>query len=675
MAEPAVARQPVSLDDLCINTVRTLAMDAVQAANCGHPGAPMGLAPLGYLVWTRHLRHNPAAPDWMGRDRFVLSAGHASMLLYSLLYLTGYDLPLEELKRFRQWGSRTPGHPERGVTPGVETTTGPLGQGMANAVGLAVAQAHLAARFNRSGHPVMDHRTYFVASDGDLMEGISHEAASFAGHARLGKLIGFYDDNRITIDGETALTYSDDVAQRFAAYGWHVEQVEDGNDLAALDSAIVAAKAEKGRPSLIIVRTHIGYGSPNKQDTAAAHGAPLGEEEVRLTKENLGWSASESFHVPEEALAEWRKARNRGEAMQSVWEKRYSSYRQGYPDLARELERRLRGDLPDGWTEALPTFGADRGPMATRKASGEVLNAIAARVPELIGGSADLSGSNNTVLQSEEVFSASTYGGRNFHFGVREHGMAGILNGMALHGGVIPYGGTFLIFSDYMRPSIRLAAMMRRHVVYVFTHDSIGLGEDGPTHQPVEQLSSLRTIPGLVLIRPGDAAETVVAWRTALERKNGPVALVLTRQSIPTLDREELASADGLASGGYVLTDAADGKPAAILIANGSELHLAVEARARLAEEGIRVRVVSLPSHELFAEQSAEYREQVLPAKVRPRLAIEASQPMSWRRWVGDAGDVMGIETFGASAPYQRLFEEYDFTVDEVVRRTKALLG
>ena len=666
----ATSRQ-VDLDTLCINTIRALAMDAVQAAESGHPGTPMALAPLGYVLWMRHMRHNPADPDWPARDRFVLSCGHASMLLYSLLYLTGYDLPLEELKHFRQWGSRTAGHPEYGETPGVETTTGPLGQGFANAVGMAMAEAHLRARY-RDASEVIGHRTWVFASDGDLMEGIAHEAASLAGHLALGRLTVFYDDNRITIDGSTELAFTEDVAARFTAYGWHVQRVDDGNDLEALDAATAAARNETGRPSLVIVRTHIAWGSPNKQDTAEAHGAPLGADEVSLTKQNLEWPSLDPFHVPEEALAEWRKARERGEAMQSVWEKRWAAYQQAYPDSARELERRLGGELPDGWEEAIPDLSG-AGAMATRKASGKVINALAAKLPELIGGSADLAGSNNTLIDSDGDFAAADYAQRNIRYGVREHAMGGILNGLSLHGGVLPFGGTFLIFSDYMRPAIRLAALMRRHVIYVFTHDSVGLGEDGPTHQPVEHLAALRAIPGLVVIRPADAAETAEAWRAAVLRRAGPVALALTRQTVPALDRKALAGAEGLRKGGYVLHDP-DGTPDVVLIATGSEVHLAVAAAARLAEDDVAARVVSMPSLELFAEQTDAWRARVLPPDVPARLAIEAAHPQSWYRWVGDGGDVLGIERFGASAPYQRIFEEFGFTVDNVIQRARALI-
>ena len=660
------------LDLLCINTVRTLAMDAVQAANCGHPGTPMALAPLAYALYTRHVRHNPVDPQWINRDRVVLSCGHASMLLYSALYLCGYDVTLDDLKAFRQWASRTPGHPEHGHTPGIETTTGPLGQGFANAVGMAIAEAHLGAVFNRPNGSVVQHHTWFIASDGDLMEGISHEAASLAGHLGLGRLIGFYDDNRITIDGSTDLSCSDDAAGRFAAYGWHVLTVDDVNDLDALDQAIHAAKAEARRPSLIVVRSHIGYGSPSKQDTADAHGSPLGEDEVRHTKDALGWPTHEPFHVPEEALAEWRKARERGQALQSVWEQRYGSWRSAWPDLADELVRRLSGDLPGGWETALPDLSGAKA-MATRKASGQVLNELAGALPELMGGSADLAPSNNTLIKASGDFTARDPAGRNVRFGIREHGMGGVLNGMALHGGVLPYSGTFLIFSDYMRPSMRLAAMMRLRVIYVFTHDSIGLGEDGPTHQPVEQLATLRAIPGLWVVRPADAVETAEAWKLAVSRREGPVALALTRQDVPALDRSGARENGG--RGAYVLADATGGAPRLILMATGSEVQLAVAARATLEADGIPTRVVSAPCLELFAAQDAAYRDAVLPPRFRARLAVEAAHPLTWYRWVGDAGAVLGIERFGASAPWKTLFTEYGITADAVVARARTLLA
>ena len=663
------------LDKLCIDAIRTLAMDAVERAKSGHPGAPMGQAPIAYTLWTRHLRHDPADPTWPGRDRFVLSCGHASMLLYSVLYLAGYDLTLDDVMQFRQWESKTPGHPEFGATPGVETTTGPLGQGVGNAVGMALAAAHLAARFNRPGHDILAQRVYFLASDGDLMEGISHEAASLAGHLGLGNLIGFYDDNHITIDGPTTLTFSEEVPCRFEAYGWHVQRVEDGNDIDALDRAIVAAQQETNRPSLILVRTHIAFGSPNKQDTAASHGAPLGEEEVLLAKHRLGWPSDEPFAIPPEALAEWRRCRERGAAFQATWRDAFAAYQAAYPDLATELTRRLRGDLPAGWEDAIPAFGADTGAIATRKASGAVLNAIAARVPELIGGSADLAGSNNTLIKGADDVGPGNLGGRNLYFGIREHAMGAILNGMALHGGFIPYGATFLVFSDYMRAPIRLAAMMGLRVVYVFTHDSIGVGEDGPTHQPVEMLTALRVIPNLTVIRPCDAAETGEAWRAALRNTRGPTALILTRQKLPWLDRTRFAPASGLERGAYVIAEAKGGKPDAIMLASGSEVSLLLEAQRRLERDRIAARVVSVPSMELFSAQEASYRDAVLPPGIRHRLAVEAAVSMPWHRWVGDAGQIIAMDRFGASAPAKHLFETFGFTVDNVVHRMRRMVG
>jgi len=665
-----VTRVGRELDQLCINTVRALAMDAVQQAESGHPGTPMALAPLAYVLWQRHLRYNPANPDWLDRDRFVLSAGHACMLLYSVLYLTGYDLTLDDIKQFRQWGSRTPGHSEHGVTPGVEATTGPLGQGVGNAVGMAIAEAQLAALFNRPGHAIIDHHTYFVASDGDLMEGVSHEACSLAGHLKLGKLIGFYDDNRITIDGSTDLAFSDDTAKRFEAYGWHVQRIQDGNDLDAIDAAITQAKRVTDRPSLIIVRTHIAWGSPHKQDTAEAHGAPLGVDEVKATKQNLGWPSLEPFYVPEEALEHWRRAKDRGARLESDWQKRWDGYRSAHPDLATELERRLAGQLPAGWDAALPVFGP-KDAQATRAASGKVLNAIAAKVPELIGGSADLTGSNNTEIKGGGVFSAAARTGRNFHFGVREHGMGAALNGITLHGGFIPFGGTFLIFSDYMRPSIRLAALTPLKPIYVFTHDSIGLGEDGPTHQPIEQLAALRAIPNMTVIRPSDPTEVVEAWRAAIAHRNGPVALVLTRQKITVVDRSKYAPAAGLHRGGYVLADSP--RPDVVLMATGSEVELILGAYERLKADGRRPRAVSMPCLEYFAKQQQDYREAVLPPGV-PRIAVEAAAPQSWYRWVPEnQGVIMGIERFGESAPYQRIYQEFGLTVDAVVAQATDL--
>jgi transketolase len=662
-----------SLEDLCINAIRILAMDAVQKADSGHPGTPMALAPLAYVLWTKHLRYNPADPAWLNRDRFVLSAGHASMLLYSVLYLTGYDLTLDDLKQFRQWGSKTPGHPELGYTPGVETTTGPLGQGIGNAVGMAVGEAHLAAVFNRD-QKIIDHNVYFIASDGDMMEGVSHEAASFAGHLKLGKLIGFYDDNHITIEGDTALTFSDDTAARFAAYGWHVQKVADVNDLPALDRAIDAARAETSRPSLIVVRSHIGYGSPNKHDTADAHGSALGPEEVALTKKALGYPSQEAFYVAPEALRFWRETAKRRAKLEDDWKKTYEMYKAGNPALEKELERRLNGQLPEGWEEAIPVFNAKDGNVASRAASGVVINAIAKKIPELLGGSADLASSTNTIIKGEPSFSAENYAGRNFHFGIREHGMGSILNGMSLTGAMIPYGATFLIFSDYMRPPVRLACIMERHVIYVYTHDSIGLGEDGPTHQPVEQLSALRAIPDMTLIRPADASETAEAWRAALKHTKGPVALVLTRQKLSFIDRTKYAAASGLARGAYVLADAPGGTPEVVLMSSGSEVGLLLDDQKKLEADGIRARAVSMPSHELFARQDEAYRSSVLPKGVK-RIAMEAAHPMSWYRWVGDDGVILGIERFGASAPAAAIYTHLGITVDRLVETAKTLVG
>ncbi|MBK8247388.1 MAG: transketolase [Gemmatimonadetes bacterium] len=654
-----------SLDALCINTVRTLAIDAVQAAESGHPGAPMALAPLAYRLYTKHLKHNPADPHWPDRDRFVLSNGHASMLLYATLHMSGYALSLDEIKRFRQWGSATPGHPEVGHTAGIETTTGPLGQGFANAVGMAAAEAHLAATFNREGHTIVDHHTFVVVGDGCLMEGISHEAASFAGHFKLAKLIAFFDDNRISIDGSTDLTCSDDVARRFEGYGWQVLHIADVNDLDAIDRAVASAKSDPTRPSLIVTRTHIGFGSPNRQDSAKAHGEPLGAAEVALTKQAYGWTAAEPFTVPAEAAAHWRGLCAGGATVQDVWRRAVIAYTKAHPADAMEFGRRMRGDLPGGWQQAIPTFTAENGNIASRNASGIVLNALAAKVPELIGGSADLSGSNLTVIKDSPRFAAATPAGRNMHFGVREHAMGALMNGMTLHGGCIAYGGTFLVFADYMRPAIRLAALMKQRVIYVFTHDSIGLGEDGPTHQPIEHLTSLRCIPNVMVLRPADANETAESWRVAIAHRTGPVALVLTRQKLPLIDRSNRGAASEVARGGYVL-DAGNGAAAVVLMASGSEVGIALEAQGALAAKGVAARVVSVPSHELFLQQDAAYRASVLPAGVK-RIAIEAAHPMSWDRLIGDQGTVIGIETFGASAPYQVLYREYGLTVERVV--------
>jgi len=659
-----------------INTIRFLSVDAVQKAKSGHPGTPMGLAPLSYLLWTKFLRYNPANPDWAGRDRFVLSCGHASMLLYSLLHLTGFDVTLDDLRNFRQWGSKTPGHPEAGHTPGVEVTTGPLGQGLGNAVGMAIASRMLAQRFNRPGHEIVSHRIVALCSDGDLMEGVASEAASLAGFHRLGNLVAFYDDNRITIEGSTDLAFREDVGGRFRAYGWNVLTVADGNtDLAGMAAAVEVAFGERERPTLVIVRTSIGYGSPNKQDTAGAHGAPLGEAEVALAKEHLGWPPTPAFLVPDDVLAHFREALARGEKAEKEWRMRFVAYAAAFPALALEWERRMWGDLPEGWGEGIPAFLPEAGGVATRNASGKVLNAIAAKVPELAGGSADLSPSTDTVIKGGGDFLPDADpGGRNVHFGVREHGMGAVLNGMARHGGVIPYGATFFIFSDYMRPSIRLAALMGCRVVYVLTHDSVGVGEDGPTHQPVEQLASLRAMPNLYVVRPADANETAAAWRMALERTTGPTALVLTRQKLPVLPPGKVFRDDGVYRGAYVLEDAEDGRPDVLLIASGSEVSVALAARKLLAEEGVPARVVSMPCRERFEEQAAGYREGVLPPSVPARVSVEAGSTFGWERYVGDRGASVGIDRFGASAPAERIFRELGITPEAVRDRAKSVL-
>jgi transketolase len=679
-----------SLDNECINTLRFLSVDAVQKADSGHPGLPMGAAAMAYVLWTRFLKHNPANTGWFDRDRFVLSPGHGSMLLYSLLHLTGYDLPLEQIKQFREWGSITPGHPERGVTPGVETTTGPLGQGFGNGVGLAMAEAHLAACYNRPGAEIINHFTYGIVSDGDLMEGVSSETASLAGHLKLGKLIYIYDDNRVTLAAGTDITFTEDRARRFEAYGWHVQSVADGNDLASVDAALRTARAETQRPSLILARTHLGYGSPDKQDSFESHGSPLGVDEVRLTKENLGWPAEPDFYVPEKAREHFRTALERGEAAETEWGDRLSAYSRAFPDLAKAFLQAMHGQLPDGWDRDIPVFPADSKGMATRVAAGKVMNAVAPRLPALIGGSADLNPSTYTALSTLGDFEPAgvtvpdkqgavegvwSYAGRNLYFGVREHGMGAILNGLAAHGGTVPFGATFLIFSDYMRPPMRLAAMMKLHVIYVFTHDSIALGEDGSTHQPVEQLAGLRAVPGLTVIRPADANEAAIAWRVALEVGDCPVALVLTRQNVPTLDRSQCAAADGLRQGAYVLADAPTGKPDVILIATGSEVALVMAARQTLQVRNVMARVVSMPSWELFDAQPLSYRDEVLLPSVRPRLAVEAGSSQGWHRYVGDRGDVLGVDRYGASAPGDVVMREYGFTVDNVCKRVMTMLG
>ncbi|HLW46828.1 MAG TPA: transketolase [bacterium] len=679
-----------TIDQLCVNTIRTLSIDAVQKANSGHPGAPMGAAPMAYLLWMRHMRYNPKNPDWPDRDRFVLSAGHASMLLYSMLYLTGYDLSLDDIKQFRQWGSRTPGHPERHCAPGVEVSTGPLGQGVGNSVGMAIVERWLAARFNRPGHTVVDHFTYVIASDGDMMEGVCAEAGSLAGHLRLGRLIVLYDANEVSLSGTTSVTFSEDVGRRFEAYGWHVQHVADGNDLTALDRAIGAAKAETSKPSLIVVRTHLGFGSPHKQDTFEAHGNPLGDGEVKATKRAYGWPEDKTFYVPDEALREFRRAVTRGAEWEGGWSRRLDAYRQALPDLAREFEQAFAGRLREGWDAALPAFTAADKPLATREASGKVMNAIASAVPTLAGGSADLDPSTFTQLKGEGDFESPdsphagvqgdsggpwSYAGRNVHFGVREHAMGAALVGMAAHGGVRPYGATFLVFSDYMRPSVRLAALSDLEVLYVWTHDSVALGEDGPTHQPIEHLASLRAIPNLVVLRPADATETVEAWRVALRRTGGPTAIVCSRQKLPVLDRGTLAPAAGVARGAYVLAEAErPGDPEVILIATGSEVSLALEAHQRLVRDGVRSRVVSMPSWELFAAQPEAYRDAVLPPQVRARVSVEAAATFGWDRWVGLDGAIIGIERFGASAPGGVVLKELGFTADHVVAAAKAVL-
>jgi transketolase len=662
------------LEEQAINTLRFLSADIVQKANSGHPGLPMGTATLAYVIWTRHLHFNPRNPHWANRDRFVLSGGHGSALLYSLLYLSGFDVSMEDLKSFRQWGSITPGHPEYGLTPGVEATTGPLGQGLANGVGMAVAEAQLAAEFNRPGHKVIDHFVYAIVTDGDLMEGVASEAASLAGHLGLGKLIYLYDDNRITIDGSTDLAFTEDRAGRFAAYGWQVLRVEDGNNVEEIDFALRQAKQDP-RPSLILCRTHIGFGLPTKQDTAKAHGEPPGLEELNGAKQKLGWPLEPSFYIPEEVLALFRWAVERGKHLETAWKAERKAYREAYPELDQELERRLNGKLPTNWEKTIPVFPADPKGMATRAASGKVLNALANAIPELMGGSADLAPSNNTWISGLPDFQKATPEGRNFHFGVREHGMGAVVNGMAVHGGIIPYGATFLVFSDYMRGALRLSALSHYPSIWIFTHDSIGLGEDGPTHQPVEHVAALRAIPNLVVLRPADANETAEAWRVAIKRRQGPTALVLTRQAVPVFDRQALGAAEGLRRGAYVLADFGQGTADILLMASGSEVSLIQEAGVRLSAEGLKVRLVSFPSWELFADQDAAYQEKVLPANIPVRLAVEAGVSQGWERWTGSQGAILGVERFGASAPYQTIYEQYGLTVCNVVELAHTLLA
>lgn len=664
------------IDRLCVNTLRFLSTDAIQQADSGHPGLPLGAAPMAYVLWDRFLRHNPRNPQWFDRDRFILSAGHGSALLYALLHMTGYDFPLEQIKSFRQWGSITPGHPESGLAPGVEVTTGPLGQGFGMGVGMAIAERFLSAQFNhiddsREEYPVVDHYTYGICSDGDMMEGVSSEAASLAGHLQLGKLIYLYDDNNISIEGSTDLAFTEDVQQRFAAYGWQVERVADGNDLAAIESAIAAARADKQHPSLLIVKTHIGYGSP-LQDNAKVHGAPLGKEALDQTKDKLGWPKQPRFYIPDQAQEHMRNAVDRGSELEEQWEQLIGQYRQAAAELAAKFDMVVKGQLPDDWEASLPVFAPSDGPLATRAASGALLKALAEHLPTLVGGSADLAPSNNTHIDGCGDMSATEPGGHNIHFGVREHAMGTIVNGMAQHGGVIPYGATFLVFSDYMRPALRLGCMMNASSIFVFTHDSIGVGEDGPTHQPVEQLMSLRTIPNMTVLRPADANETAEAWRIAIKR-NGPVALVLTRQKLPVLAPEKYPIAEGCRKGGYVLAEAQGARPEVILIATGSEVSLALEARQKLADQDVQCRVVSMPSWELFEEQSDAYRQRVLPTEV-PKLAIEAGATLGWHRYVGVDGKVIGLDRFGASAPGEVVMKKLGFNVDNVVETARALL-
>lgn len=662
------------LQELAINSIRFLAADGVQQANSGHPGLPMGTAPMAYTLWTRHLRHSPTNPTWANRDRFILSGGHGSMLLYSLLYLTGYDLPLEELKRFRQWGSLTPGHPEYGLTPGVETTTGPLGQGLSNGVGMALAEAHLAKVYNRPGHDIIDHYTYAIVTDGDLMEGVASEAASLAGHLSLGKLIYLYDDNHISIEGSTDFAFPEDRGKRFEAYGWHVQRVEDGLDVEAIDRAIQAAKLDP-RPSLIMVPNIIGYGLPTRAGTAKAHGEPPGDVELNGAKDKLGWPKEPRFYVPEDALAFFRQAVAQGAEQEKAWRAKFEAYQAEYPELAAELERRLAGKLPDDWAAGLPEFPADAKGMASRASSGKVLNAIAVKLPDLVGGSADLAPSTNTWMTNSPAFAPDCHEGRNIHFGVREHGMGSFVNGMAYHGGIIPFGATFMVFSDYMRPPLRLAALSHLGSIWVFTHDSIGVGEDGPTHQPIEQMAALRAIPNLVALRPADANEVREAWKLAVENRHRTTALVLTRQNLPTLDRAVYAPAEGLKRGAYVLADLGQGQPQVILMASGSEVGLIVEAGQRLAAKGVAVRLVSFPSWELFADQEPAYQDAVLPPDITARLAVEAGISMGWHRWVGSKGRVLGIDRYGASAPANTVFEKLGLTADHAVQIAEELLN
>ncbi len=662
-----------NVEQLGIDTVRILAVDAVQKANSGHPGMPMGAAPMGHVLWSEAMNYSPTNPEWANRDRFILSAGHGCMLQYCYLHLTGYDISMDDLKNFRQLNSKTAGHPEYGLAPGIDVTTGPLGQGFANGVGFAIGQKHLAARYNKPSHHIFDYKIFAICSDGDMMEGVTSEAASLAAQLQLGNLIYLYDDNHISIEGDTDITFTEDVAARFEAYGWHVQVVEDGNDIEALKNAVHNAKIEVRKPSLIKVRTHIAYGSPNKVDTAGSHGSPLGEREVKLVKEFFGFDPEQSFVVPDEVAEYYAACGKKGIEKEQKWNEQYEAYKKEFPELAAEYELLSNGKLPEGWKDKLPVFKAEEGKIATRKASGKVLNAIAASLPGLIGGSADLSPSTDTNLDKYESFTAEDRTGRNFHFGIREHAMGSALNGMALTKGIIPYGATFLIFSEYMRPPVRLAAIMKIRPIFIYTHDSIGLGEDGTTHQPVEQLISLRSIPNLTLIRPADANETAQAWRVAIEHKDGPVVIVLTRQGLPTIDQEKYGKATELEKGAYVLSDAEN--PQLILIATGSEVALVMDAQAKLKEQGIAARVVSMPSWELFEKQDAAYKEKVLPKAVKKRLAVEAGSPLGWHKYVTDEGDVIAMHGFGESAPAEELYKVFGFTVDNVVEKAKALLA
>ncbi len=656
-----------NIDQLSINTIRFLAVDAVQKANAGHPGLPMGCAPIAYLLYKNEMKHNPQNPKWLNRDRFILSAGHGCMLLYSILHLCGYDISIDDLKSFRQWDSITPGHPEFVLTAGVESTTGPLGQGFANAIGMAIAQEYLAAMFNKDDMKILDHYIYGICSDGDLMEGVSHEAASIAGHLKLGKVIFFYDDNNITIEGSTSLTFSEDIQKRFESYNWQTLHINDVNDLEQIDKAIKDAKGETDKPTLIITKTHIGYGSPNKQDTAAAHGSPLGEEEVKLTKKKLKWTEDKTFFIPDEVAEHFSDVKTKGRKIEDAWNKLFYDYKSKYPAEAEQFLKIMNNEFGDEWKSKLPSFSDVSENIATRSASGKVINSIEKELPTFIGGSADLAPSTNTLMKDETDFSATDRSGRNFHFGIREHGMASILNGMAIYGGIIPYGATFLIFSDYLRPAIRLGAISGIKVIYVFTHDSIGLGEDGPTHQPIEHLAAIRAIPKVVVIRPADANETVEAWKAALEHKGSPVALMLTRQKIPVLDRSVLSPAENLNKGAYVIKDC-DGEPQMILMATGSEVSITIEAADKLNEKGIKTRVVSFPSWELFEKQSEEYKKEVLPSKIKARVSVEAGIAQGWDKYVGDYGESISVDKFGASAPFKIIFENYGFSVKNIIK-------